>query len=120
MRTILITLLLIVLVGCNNYGTRLEFANGELYFGNDVAQGDAVQLGQFLQDNGFFEQAKSVQLLMDGDTRQVNLIMTNPGEELTPKAEQALQDLSIILSEKVFEGEAVQVSACDRNFTPVN
>lgn len=113
MRLTIILVVITLLTSCNNYGTSLHFGNGELYFTKDVTEGEATRLGNYLIKQGFFDQAKSMQLTRNGSGFELHVIQNS---EPTPEASQALKELGIVLSEHVFEGQPVQVVACDENF----
>jgi hypothetical protein len=64
-------MLLLVGLGCNQYGTKLEFNGGELYYTNNVTEAETKKLGEYLVKEGFFDGVrKTVQLDESGATYQ--------------------------------------------------
>lgn len=69
MLIILIPIIGILLQSCDNYGEKLEFGKGELYYKAPVSKELANKLGNFLVESGFFgnENPVSVQLLKENN-----------------------------------------------------
>lgn len=115
-----LAILCTVLSACGNYGNELEYGDAILYYTNDIPQGDAIRLGNFLDTEGFFMDDKTAQLTTRNDTLLVRLIATDPEKEIPGSSAQALDQMSIILTESVFEGDPVVIEVCDQNFQPIH
>ncbi len=48
-------ILLLLAVACSNYGEKLEFNEGQLYYTENVSSEDAQKLGEYLVKVGFFD-----------------------------------------------------------------
>jgi hypothetical protein len=117
MRSLLIVLCLmsaVVLTGCGGaYGTKLIFNAGELYYTSDVPLTKANELGNYLVKEGFFDgQRKSVQIRKDGNTWEFRVVVKK-GIDQDPQFVDIFKQLAVELSEKVFNGERVDVHMCD-------
>ncbi|CAN5517939.1 hypothetical protein BH10ACI1_BH10ACI1_25710 [soil metagenome] len=111
--TLIIASLLVVGAACNNYGTRLEFNGGEIYYTKNSNESDAKKLGQYLIEKGFFNGTeKSVQLDKSGSTNQVRIVI-QPGQENDEKLAETLKNLARELSGEVFGGAPTEIHLCD-------
>jgi hypothetical protein len=116
-RTILLIIIgclaTVLMLGCNSYGTRLEYGKGELYYTKNVTEAEAKKLGDFLNKEKFFEgEGKSVQLDKSGDTYQFRMAVK---EGLDKDAEflANAQDDALFISKNVFDGAKVEFHVCD-------
>jgi hypothetical protein len=100
--------------GCgSNYGTKLTFKNGELYYTSGVTKDEADKLGNFLVKSGFFDgEKKSVQLNKEDGTYQVRLVIKPGFENNAPYIEQCKQAAKEV-SQNVFQGAPVVIHLCD-------
>lgn len=97
-----------LLNGCANYGEKLEFNGGELYYTEGVSEEEANKLGDYLVKEGYFDgEEKSVQLQKDGDHFVFRAVIQ----------EDYMEDENIA---KVFEVVGAQISQAVFNGAPVD
>jgi hypothetical protein len=110
---VLIGIALLRITSCNNYGKKLTFNGGELYYTSQVAETDAKKLGEYLVKEKFFDGTrKTVQLNKNGGTYEFRIVMIKDGEKATNTVE-TFTSVSKELSENVFDGSKVVVHLCD-------
>ena len=110
LKALLFTLLLI---GCDNYGSMLEFNGGELYYTSSVSERDAYKLGEYLVESGFFDgQRKTIQLNKTGDTYEFRMVIKT-GIEKDEEYIQLFKMMCVELSDYVFNGNPVDIHLCD-------
>ena len=70
-------LLLIVLGACSGYGTKLNFAAGEVYYTENANEAEAKGLGNYLLNSGYFDSttARTVQLDQKEGTHLVRMVV---------------------------------------------
>lgn len=116
---ILVSCLLAILLGCNSYGTKLEYNGSELYYTKNVTEAEAKKLGDYLVSIKAFEgDKKSVQLDKSGDTYQVRIPLKK-GLDIKDVDENSLAGLSALaagVSKEVFNGAKVEIHLCDDHF----
>lgn len=107
-------LALLLFAGCiNNYGTKLEFNSGELYYTELVTEAQANQLGEFLIETGYFDgEVKTVQLTKIDGTFQFRMV-SKDGVADDPEFIELASLYSQQMSEMVFNGAPVEVHFCD-------
>lgn len=105
--------LALVLAGCTNYGTKLEFNKGELYYTDKVTEAEAQKLGKFLVDASFFNgDEKSVQLTKEGETYQVRYPIKE-GFEKDANYEKTAAFFGAALSKELFDNKPVEIHMTD-------
>ncbi len=103
----------VLMLGCNAYGTKLEYGKGELYYTKNVTEAEAKKLGDYLTKIKFFEgDGKTVQLDKSGDTYQFRMVVKE-GLDKDEKYITASQEAAVEISKNVFEGAKVEVHLCD-------
>jgi hypothetical protein len=107
-------LVVMVITSCSNYGTKLEFNGGELYYTKNVNKEDAEKLGKYLVKSEFFNgRPKTVQLNILNDTFQFRMVVKEGNEK-----DQATIDLMKVfagdISRDVFNGKIVELHMCDK------
>lgn len=113
---ILATLLLasFFLSSCTNYGTKLKFKKGELYYTKNATKEEAEKLGNYLVAQNFFtdDHAITVQLDRAGDTTLFRFVVK---DEFISKDDYAAQAASFCnsLSKDVFNNKPVIIHFCD-------
>ena len=118
LRTTLIAGMLLtvaMLAGCDTYGTRLKFKDGELYYTDKVTEAEANKLGQFLVKKGYFGDGKqvSVQLTRDNDVYQVRMVVVENYKSKKGIYPKAYQIMAAMISAKVFDGKPVEIHLTD-------
>jgi hypothetical protein len=110
---ILIAIALLKISSCTNYGKKLTFNGGELYYTSQVTEAEAKKLGDYLVKEKFFDgNKKTVQLTKDGATYQFRMVVLKDGEK-APNTVATFTSVCQELSENVFNGAEVVVHLCD-------
>lgn len=110
---ILIGIALLRLASCHDYGKKLTFNGGDLYYTSQVTEADAQKLGNYLVKEKFFDgTSKTVQLNKNGETYEFRMVMIKDGEK-APNTVETFTAVSKELSENVFSGGKVVVHLCD-------
>lgn len=111
--TILAGMLLAVtaLTGCDTYGTKLQFKDGELYYTDQVTEAEADKLGEFLVKNGYFKDGKqvSVQLTRENHVYQVRLVVIDDYKSNKDVYPKAFQRMAASIAVDVFDGKPVEI-----------
>ncbi len=103
----------VLMLGCNSYGTKLEYGKGELYYTKNVTEAEAKKLGDYLTKIKFYEgDGKTAQLDKSGDTYQFRLVVKE-GLDKDEKYIAAGQEAAVEFSKNVFDGAKVEVHLCD-------
>ena len=108
------TALLVTVSACmQNWGTRLEFNGGELYYTSSVTLEEATRLGEYMVESGFYDgNEKTVQLTKTGATYEFRMVIMEGLDEdqeyIFIAGMYALE-----LSRKVFDGSPVDIHLCD-------
>jgi hypothetical protein len=110
---ILIGIALLRIASCNNYGKKLTFNGGEVYYTDQVTEADAKKLGEYLVKEKFFDGTrKTVQLNKTGSTIEVRMVVKKDGEK-APNTVETFTSVATELSQNVFNGAKVVVHLCD-------
>ena len=110
---ILIGIALLRLASCHDYGKKLTFNGGDLYYTSQVTEADAQKLGNYLVKEKFFDGTKkTVQLNKNGETYEFRMVMIKDAEK-APNTVETFTAVSKELSENVFNGGKVVVHLCD-------
>ena len=101
--------------GCNKYGEKLTFKEGELYYKKPVKKATAKKVGSYLVDVGYLKKKKkkSVQIRKKGDTYQLRFVVKNPNNMRAGTKEQ-FKILGGMLSRYTLDGAKVEVHLCNR------
>jgi hypothetical protein len=113
-------LLIILLVGtAGNYGTRLSFNGGELYYTSSVTPYEAQRLGNYLVVQGFYDgREKTVQLNRQSATYQVRIVIKR-GLENDPSVVQTMKSFASEISQNVFDGASTDIHLCDERLNTI-
>ncbi len=114
---VLIPILSLFLQSCDNYGEKLEFGKGELYYKAPVSKELANKLGNFLLESGFFgnENAVSVQLLKENDVYQFRMVVQE-GKEKDESLTDVFKLFGSQIAEAVLDGAKLEYHLCDKYF----
>jgi hypothetical protein len=110
---LVLAVLMTVGLACGNYGTKLDFNNGELYYTDNVTESDARKLGDYLVKEGFFNGKKiTVQLDKAGSTYQFRMVVQaeKQNDETTL---ELLKPFAEDISENVFNNAPTELHVCD-------
>lgn len=111
---LIITPILLAIVGCSSFGTKIEFGKSDVFYTATSNEADAKRLGEYLQAIGLLKDPVTVQLNKADKTQQVRICV---GEELA-KDESMVDNLAKLgarVSGNVFNGEPVEVHMCDKS-----
>jgi hypothetical protein len=109
----LIFLLLVLLAACTNYGTKLTFNNGELFYTKNVTEDEANMLGKFLVADGFFSGDQISVQLDKKDDRYLFRMASREGVEDSANFLSLAKEYTGRLSTEVFNGAPVDFQFCD-------
>lgn len=100
--------------GKNDFGKRLAFGKGEVYFTNGVQQAEAQKLGEELVREGYFaDRPATVQVRYENRRYEVRCVVRAGAENDTPV--RAWEKLSNTLSKECFRGSPVDIHLCDEH-----
>jgi hypothetical protein len=100
-------------VAQSQYGVKLIFNAGELYYNEPVTRSEAEKLGQYLVQAKFFDGTrKSVQINKSGQTYQFRYVVIG-GYDQKEEYIDLVKQFSAQLSEGVFQNAAVDIHLCD-------
>lgn len=107
-------------LGCaptNPYGSKMNYEGNALYYTQSVHTEQAVQLGDYLSQNGFFKPMTKHRMQLDkrGDTILIRLV-TAPRIVQDKNFEGAAQSIRDELSRAVFGGQSVEFHYCTAEF----
>ena len=109
-----LALVSILFSSCSDFGTKLKYGKGELYYTKNVTEAQASKLGTYLKEQQFFtdERKISVQLDKSSDTFLFRMVvldsfLNNPGYL------DMARTFTGELSENVFEKKPVVIHFCD-------
>ncbi|MGI8467990.1 MAG: hypothetical protein ACR2N3_06010 [Pyrinomonadaceae bacterium] len=99
--------------GIGEYGTKLEFNGGELYYTNNVTEAEARRLGNYLVKEGLFDgNRKTVQLDKAGSTYQFRVVVLKEKQN-DPATFQIWKEAAAEISRDVFNNAPTEVHVCD-------
>ncbi|MDP6546640.1 MAG: LysM peptidoglycan-binding domain-containing protein [Phycisphaerae bacterium] len=119
---ILLVIFAVVLVGSggvlfDNYGQRLEFNAGELYYTSEVTEEEARSLGRYLVSADFFDNTpRSAQITRSGAVYGFRFIVATGDVQRDILLEIAAAQLANELSANVFNNAPVEIHICDESF----
>ena len=106
-------------MACSNYGEKLEFNGGEMYYTKNTTEADAKKLGDYLVKEGYFDgKPKTVQLDKSGSTYQVKMVIQKESQT-DPKILEALKTFAGQISSEVFANAATEIHVCDDSLKTV-
>ena len=108
-----VAILLFVGLACNQYGTKLEFNGGELYYTTNVTEAETKKLGEFLVKEGFFDGVKkTVQLDKSGSTYQFRMVVQKEKQN-DPGTLEVMKTFAKEVSAGVFNNAPTELHVCD-------
>ncbi len=108
---------IVIVPSCNNYGKKLTFQKGELFYSKNVKKEVAQKLGEFLLETKVFDNKtrKSIQFDKKGDTYIIKMVIKK--SFLNKKSfEVQLKNYGKALSTSVFGGKALDLHLTDDHF----
>lgn len=114
---LLIPAFILLIQSCDNFGDKLEFGKGEVYYKPPVTKELATKLGNFLLESGFFgnENVISVQLLQEGGVYQFKMVVQE-GKEKDESLTEIFKLFGSQISESVLDGKNLEYHLCDKYF----
>jgi hypothetical protein len=110
---IAIAILLIAGLACNQYGEKLEYNGGEVYYTENVTKQDAQKLGDYLVAQKFFDGTpKTVQLDKSGSTYQFRMVVQKEKQNDETTA-NIMKLFAAQISSEVFNDAPVELHICD-------
>ncbi|MDP4145908.1 MAG: hypothetical protein Q8936_15710 [Bacillota bacterium] len=99
---------------------KLIFKGNELYYTDRVSKQDAENLGNYLSEQGFFNENRKTSVKIDklSNTYKFSLIIDKNHLE-DKELEQSVKDMINILSKNVFNSNKVDIVLCDDVFKPL-
>ena len=100
-------------LACNQYGEKLEFNGGELYYTKNVTEAEAKKLGEYLVEQKFFDgKEKTVQLDKNSGTYQFRMVVVED-----KRNDEATMDIfktfASQMSADVFNNVPVELHVCN-------
>jgi len=111
----IVTIISVVLFvqSCYKNRNKLEFNNGELYYTKEVQKADAQKLGNYLQNEGFFNgEKRTIQLDKNGRTWEFRMVVKK-GTENDDQYINLFGFFSLQLSKAVFNNDPVDIHLCN-------
>jgi TPR repeat protein len=94
-------------------GTRLEIDGGELFFTGSIKKDEAINLGNYLVESGFFDgKPKTVQVNRSGAIIEVRMVV-KPGMDRNEDEIRVVELFAGELSKAVFKHAPVAIHLCD-------
>jgi hypothetical protein len=117
----LIFLAALILSSCTDYGKKLEYGKGELYYTDKVSEAEAKNLGKYLSDVKMFPEGKEVsyQIDKDGETYVFKLVVNDEKYTTDQAYIDDSQMMAGFISHDVFGDKPVQFWLCDDSFEPL-
>jgi hypothetical protein len=107
----------LTLAGCSQYGEKLQFGSGEVYYTDGATQEEAQKLGDWLKETGFFaddDVTRSVQLRKEGDVYQVRFVV-QPDKIDDQVILDAFQVFADVIGPDVLGGAPAEIHLTDEN-----
>jgi hypothetical protein len=105
---------------CTNFGTKIkiEGTKGEVYYVNKATQTDALKIGNFLKQDGFFGDKKtaSVQVDRKDDQYFVRFVYDKEFYAKTPWLDDFFKNYTQRMSKELFDGKKVDIALDDKYF----
>lgn len=120
-RIALIFLAALILSSCGDYGTKLEYGKGELYYTEKVTELEAKNMGKYLTDVAMFPEGKKVSYLLDKDG-ETYIFKQIVGKEDYVTDQNYLEDSQMLagfMSHELFNDKPVEFWLCDKTFEPL-
>ncbi len=101
-------------VACTNYGKKLKFKKGELYYTKNADEADAQKLGNYLVEQNFFTDKKEITVQLDKhEATNVFRLVVEPAYVDNADYIDLCKTFSGEMSRDVFNNEPVEVQLCD-------
>lgn len=108
----LLLLIFLALASCSEYGRRLEFNNGEVFYTREIRYNEALATGRMLMKNNMYFDGRPKSVQLDKAEGRYIFRVVDPADPGTTKP---YQSLAWLLSRNIFHAP-VDVEICDREF----
>lgn len=110
----MVVLAMLAVAGCTNYGTKLEFKKGELYYTSNVTEAEAKKLGDYLLAQEYFDdtETRTVQLDKKDGIPHVRFVVKEE-YQTSPKSIELFTPIGAELSKAVFNNAKIVVDICN-------
>lgn len=99
-----------------NYGERLEFNQGEIYYKAPVLKEEVKLVGEALIDQGFFDgRPKSIQLLKKDGLYQIRFVVRE-NFQFDDGILLSFKQISLLISNQALQGAPIEIHFCDSYF----
>lgn len=100
-------------LACNQYGEKLEYNGGEIYYTKNVTEAEAKKLGEYLVKQEFFDgKEKTVQLDKQGGTYQFRMVVVEDKRNDESTLE-IFKTFASQISAAVFDKAPVEIHVCN-------
>ena len=100
-------------LACNQYGEKLEYNGGELYYTKNVTEAEAKKLGEYLVKQEFFDgKEKTIQLDKNGGTYQFRMVVMKEKQDDEASME-IFKAFAEQMSADVFNNAPVELHVCN-------
>jgi hypothetical protein len=108
----------VAFTGCSDYGKKIEYGQGELYYTANVTELEARNLGKYLTDVGMFPKGKEVSYQLDKSGGNYIVKMPISDEKYINDAAYLtdIQTVGGLMSKDVFTNQPVDFWLCDDGF----
>jgi hypothetical protein len=114
-----VAMLLFAGLACSNYGTKLDFNGGEVYYTDKVTEAEAKKLGEYLVKEEFFDgKPKTVQLDKAGSTYQFRMVVQKEKQNDEGTIE-LMKTFAGQISADVFNDAPTELHICDESLKTV-
>ena len=108
----------LLILGCSEYGAKLQYQKTEIYYTNLIEKEEAEKLGDFLVSSKFAgENEKSVQLSKNEENNHYEFRMVTTKKAAKSETYEAIFKIyAKQLSDSVFNSSPVDFHVCDNTF----
>jgi len=107
----------VILSGCSNRGTELEFKGTQLFYTSNITEAEANALGNYLVANEFSDGTKkSVQIDKSGAVYQFRMVVMDGLDLESEENIEMAKSFGASISADIFNGQKVEVHYCDDQF----
>src|SRR5690606_33706116 len=101
---------LITITSCQNYGTKITFGKGDLYYTENITKVQADSAGSFLQEMGYLSEEKNTSIQLDkmDSTYKLRLVVAEQYQEKDSSLDYSFKALGALASVRVFKSAPVE------------
>ena len=112
-----VVVLFFALTSCQNFGTRLPFKAGELFYTKNVNPAEAHKVGDYLTGIGFFDDKSKISMQLDkvGETYLLKMCTKKEYYKDTSR-DEAIRTVGTMVSTFALDKKPVDFYLCDDTF----